>query len=201
MTDLLDNFKQKWQAAPVDSDRLRATNRLLTDKFTRSRVIVMQDRLAARIGRYCLLALVLPLLTPMLYRILEFPLSLCIVYAAFGVIMLFLNWWLYRTLNSIDFFRMPVMQALSILARFRRYYMIVRIIGTCIGLPLVAWMITCVYKGDDTSMLWGMYAGFVIGLTIGISKMLRDRAMTRTLIDTLRDHADGPEDAPEESVK
>ncbi len=198
MTDLLDNFKQKWQEAPVDTDRLHATNRLLTDKFTRSRVIVMQDRLAARIGRYCLLALVLPLLTPMLYRILEFPLSICIVYAAFGVIMLLLNWWLYRTLNSIDFFRMPVMQALSILARFRRYYLRTRIVGICIGMPLVAWMITYVYKGDDRSMLWGMYAGCAIGLIIGVNKMLRDRAMTRTLINTLRDHADRPGDEHEE---
>lgn len=187
MTDNLDDIKSKWQSIKIDNDSLRLANKRLSDELRRRPVESLQDRLARRIFRNCILAMVLPLLSPILYISLNMPMWLTIFYAAFGVMMCGLQSLLYRYIKQEQLTLMAVVEAIERAVHFKIYQLRIRLVGMIVGMTLVTGIFVYLVDADDLAALYGAIVGLVVGLALGCYKFYTDLAISKKIIKSLEE--------------
>lgn len=187
MTDNLEDIKSKWQSIKVDNESLRRANERLSDELRRRPVESLQDRLAGRIFRNCILAIVLPLLAPVLYFTLKMPMWLTIFYAAFGLMMCGLQTFLYEYIKREQLTLMAVVDAIERAVHFKLYQLRIRLVGMIVGMTLVTGIFVYLVDADDLVALYGAIVGLVVGLAVGCYKFYTDLAISKKIIKSLEE--------------
>lgn len=187
MTDNLDDIKSKWQSIKIDNDSLRLANERLSDELRRRPVESLQDRLAGRILRNCILAIVLPLLAPVLYFTLKMPMWLTIFYGAFGLMMCGLQTFLYEYIKREQLTLMAVVDAIERAVHFKIYQLRIRLVGMIVGMTLVTGIFVYLVDADDLAALYGAIVGLVVGLAVGCYKFYTDLAISKNIIKSLEE--------------
>lgn len=186
----IEQLKDIWNRTKVDNDRLRQANRQLSEQLATAKAGSLQDAFARRVRNYSIIALLLPLIAPMLYYVLSMPLWVSVVYSLFGVICFAINFWLFRYIKAYRLASMPVLQAVTRATKIRYYQIRTRIACIVLGLPVIVILLALLYDSGDAAIIISAFVGLVIGLAIGITKLMTDLSYTRRMLAALSEFSD-----------
>lgn len=185
MTDNLDELRRQWQKISVHDDCLDHANAQISERLAHGHVASLQQTLYKSVRRKIFIGLLLPILAPALYFTLGLPVWICIIYAAFGLLMSLLQYSFAKFINEKDLMSLPVAEAFQraiiIKIRHKRQHFIGYILGLLLCVTL-AWALP---DEDKLYLLIAGAIGLIIGLAISIPIMIRDRRLLRQIISTL----------------
>lgn len=190
MEENLDKLKDIWNRTKIDNDLLQQTNRELSEKLATAKAGSLQDTFARRIRNISFLGLFLPVLAPTLYYMFSFPLWMSVVYSLYGIVRFVIGYMLYRYINACSLATMPVIQAVTRVAKIRIYYIRVRILCLLLGLPIIVMLMVLFYDMGEISITIGAVVGLIVGLILGLSRMLKDLSYTRRILAALSEFAE-----------
>ncbi len=185
MTDNLDQLKEQWRRLSVGGQRLDDANRRITDELTRRRVSTTQQRLAKRLRKYVILGLVLPVLAPTLYYVLECPLWFAILYGLFGILMMVANAFLVNYIREADLISMPVADAVRRAVNIRLWQTRIRIMGIACGAALLASLFFFIADRNEPGLIFAGIIGLAVGLSVSIPRCLKNMRLARRLEESL----------------
>lgn len=165
----LEEMKTSWESA-CSNARVRRGDYHFTDHDYTS-----YDRLTKRyrtFSRLSLVALVISFFNGM-HSVTVFgntPSWLWIAFMAFFMIVAIMDYWLYRSMQGINFNVMAVEEVLRKTMVLRKRHIQFIFILMPLAIFIVVYFAIC--NRDNMAMVYGIVAGFIIGLTVGIMKLL-----------------------------
>lgn len=156
----------------------------------RARSSARADRARARLRstylRSAAWAVLVMLLAPELYLIVDMPIWFCVVYCAFGAMMMVLTLRLASVLNRADYLSCPVLEAQAHLADVVRLRRRIETIGWLAGASLIATFLYILWAMGETEAFWGGCAGGIVGIAVAIRKIHRQNRLLRQMEQELR---------------
>lgn len=187
MDDNFENIKQQWSRLAARTDALEEANRRLAQQFANTRASSLQDKLAWRISLMGWIALLLPVLAPTIYYVIELPWWVALIYGIFGVAMSVGHFALSEFIRAQRLAELPVADAIVRATRIRRWQSRLTIAGIIVGVSVIALMGFMVPLGPEReAILVGGAVGLAIGLPIGIYRTLANARLSRQLLDSVR---------------
>ena len=178
----LEQLRNTWQKARVNSELLETDNRKLAESLAAGRAQTARDKLAGYYRRSFIVALLLPALSP----VLDFPVWIAAVYASFGVVMGILNLCFSNYIKRCDYLAQPIVSALADAVKIARYQRYLRSFGISMGGALIATMFFDAVDHSEFHIIIAFIVGLVLGVIIGIIKFRWMSALTRQMQDELR---------------
>lgn len=182
----LEQLRNTWQKARVNSELLETDNRKLAESLAVGRAQTARDKLAGYYRRSFIVALLLPALSPVLVKVLDFPVWIAAVYASFGVVMGILNLCFSNYIKRCDYLAQPIVSALADAVKIARYQRYLRSFGISMGGALIATMFFDAVDHSEFHIIIAFIVGLVLGVIIGIIKFRWMSALTRQMQDELR---------------
>lgn len=164
----IEKLKSTWRMMGEQIGDLKAENRRIAEKLAAGKAETSKKKLAklAKVGIVC--AILLPILAPLLYYLLNFQMWIAILYGVFGVIMGVANIFFYNKIMDNDYLSLPLVKALSEAYKIRIYLRNVRILGISMGLVVILSMAIEMIIREKWNIVVGMSVGCVLGMIIGI---------------------------------
>lgn len=181
----LDEMKSEWLALKVKNETLQQKNKELTRRLVDANVVSNQQKLA-RNYRIGYMGFCFPFLAWMLYELIHLSVTLCIVYAVYGIILGCFDLWFMGFIKKADYVTMPTVDALSHASKvviYQNWATIASIIA-CIGV-LIPLFYEMSVLGEDSVILGGVIGG-IIGGAIGARKCINNHRLARRMLAELR---------------
>ena len=177
----LEELKNQWNRLSVRVERLEEENRRLARELATGRAISSQTKLVRRLHQHAICGLILPVLSPFLITVLKMPLWVAICYAVFGIICMFIDLWLARTVKNNNLSTQTVMTSLRNMLRFKRNQRRIQCVLIVVCFTFLAFAFFP-YLAPEQHMFIGGLIGLVLGLIFGI---LEYRKKTRLINDII----------------
>lgn len=189
----IEQLKSTWRSMGEHIDKLEHENRRMAKELAAGNATTAQVRLAKTARRSINCAIFLPLLSPLIYYYLDFPLWIAVLYATFGIIMGIANLLLYNTIIKNDYMSLPLVEALASAVKIRHTLRNVRILGVSLGLGIILSLIFDTLDRNESAILVGLITGFIGGTIIGARKWVEQTKLTRDIIRELRNAIHQPD--------
>lgn len=189
----IEQLKTTWRSMGDHIDKLEQENRRMAKELAAGNAKTAQERLAKTARRSIDCAVLLPLLSPLIYYYLDFPLWIAVLYASFGILMGIANLVLYNTIIKNDYMSLPLVEALASAVKIRRTLRNVRVLGICLGLGITLSLVFETLDRNESAILGGLITGFICGAIIGLRKWMEQTKLTRDIIRELRNAIHQPD--------
>ena len=177
----IEELRNTWKKARVKTEKLDSDNRRAAALLARSRAVSAQQKLARRYKVSLIASFLMPFLSPMLLK-LGFSVFVALLYAFYGVVMVFANFSFYRYIVSTDLASLPVVPALFRAVNIVRRQKLTSTLSMAFAFMLCLTMIAQAFYDNEDSVFLGMATGFVLATVIGAVKY---RYMSR-LADSIK---------------
>lgn len=183
----IEKLKSTWRMMGEQIGDLEAENRRIAEKLAAGKAETSKKKLAklAKVGIAC--AILLPILAPLLYYLLNFQMWIAILYGVFGVIMGVANIFFYNKIMDNDYLSLTLVKALSEAYKIRIYLRNVRILGISMGLVVILSMAIEMIIREKWNIVVGMSVGCALGMIIGIKGWTEESRLSRQIIRDLRE--------------
>lgn len=187
----IEELRQNWQRAKIKCETLEAENRRLARELATGRATTVRDRLSRHYLRSALSALViLPLFSPLLVHVLNFPLWAAILYAVFGIIIGIINLWFSQYIKHSDYTSVSIIESLAKAEKIARYQRNIEIFAIVFCLVVLITMFSIMIDINERDVLLGFFIGLAIGIVIAIKKYLYMHSLTRQMQQELKSLAE-----------
>lgn len=164
----LEEMKASWESACSNAKDMK-------DIGNQELCETSHDRLARRYRNFFRLSLVAMFISFIngIHSVSLFgntPSWLWIAFMAFFMIAAIMDYWLYRSMQGINFNNMTVEEVLHSTMYLRKRHIQFIFILMPLAIFIVVYFAIC--NKDNAAMAYGIAAGFIIGLTAGIMKLL-----------------------------
>lgn len=177
----IEELRSTWKKARVKTEKLDGDNRRAAALLARSRAVTAQQKLARHYKVSLIASLLMPVLSPMLLK-LGFSVFVALLYAFYGVVMVFANFSFYRYIVSTDLASLPVVPALFRAVNIVRRQKLTSILSMAFAFMLCLTMVAQAFYDTEDSVFLGMATGFVLAVVIGAVK---NRKLSR-LADSIK---------------
>ncbi|MCM1067645.1 MAG: hypothetical protein NC418_08760 [Muribaculaceae bacterium] len=174
----------------IDTARLDRDSGRVMSQLKAGKIKSAQSRLAAYFTRNGIFGMCLPALAPLIFVVLEFPLWVACIYAAFGLVIGCLNFELGCRVRRVNYMSLPVVTALAKVVDIHRRMVRVRVAGICTGLVLIATLMAYSLDSDNRYMFIGFLVGLAIGVPVAWFKYRMGERLVRVLSEELHSMLD-----------
>ncbi|MDE6484949.1 MAG: YhcB family protein [Duncaniella sp.] len=178
----IDELKRTWNNIDPGSAMPASSAEGIEQRVALHLVASTRDKLSTQFYRMAVLCVASPLLLIPLWT---FSHPLVITATAFFLIMAILQLVLGLKTDRIDITRTSAARALDGTVRLESLRGTFRVIGMCLGLPVIVFLGWVLYEQHDTGLFIGFVAGVVIGAVIGIAKNARLAQQIRLMKEEL----------------
>lgn len=180
-----------WQNLAPSHKNEEASRHHFVDKLRRNRGDVLTRRLRRRFNILILLSLSIILFGFVMQRTFHATHILQVSYTVFGIMELIMSSYGRRRLDRLYYLDLPCTEAAARVLGFRRFYSQVRIIGICLGVPVIILLLYELYNIDPDLFYCGLTGG-IIGGIIGLRMEIKNRRDINSLLSTFTDAAEMP---------
>ena len=185
----LDKIKSEWMSLKVENESLQLKNKELTRRLVEERVVSNQQKLA-RSYRIGYIGLYFPLLALLLYNVIHASVTLCVIYAVYGIILGSFDLWFMNYITKVDYITLPTVDALAHASKVVIYQNWATIASIIAGICVLAPFFYEISLFGDDSIIWGGVIGGIIGGSIGARKCISNHRIARRMLAELRNIED-----------
>lgn len=178
----IDELKRTWNNIDARSTMPPASAEGIEQRVALHLVASTRDKLSTQFYRMAILCVVSPLLLIPLWT---FSHTLVIAATCFFLIMAILQLILGVKTDRIDITRTTTARALDGTIRLESLRGAFRIVGMCLGLPVIAFLGWVLYEQHDLGLFIGFVAGVAVGAIIGLAKNARMARQIRLMKEEL----------------
>lgn len=182
----LEQMRHNWQKAKLNSGLLEADNRKLAEKLATGRIATAHTKLLRVYRLSAISAAALPVLSPLLVKVLGFPVWTAVAYALFGLVMCILNIAFALFIKRSDVISRPIVEALTSAVKIASYQRYLRAFSLSTGSALIITMFVNALDHSEYHLVIAFVIGLVIGGALGVIKFRRMSALTHQMQDELR---------------
>ena len=187
MDDNLNKLKQQWQQLSDRNKSLNEANLRLAEKLAHKATTSLQERLSQRVSRTGWIALLIPLISPLLYFELNMPWWVAVLYAVFGILMSWKAFSFSLYIQDSYLIDLPVADAIKRASDIKIRLNRNEFLGIVLGFILLCIMALTIPDGPEhTAIIVGGTIGLVIGSAIGIRLYMSNMRIARDLLRSLK---------------
>lgn len=189
----LEELRRVWQKTRLNDSRLEDDNRRMAERIVGGRVATTQNRLASHYRTSFFGGLLLPIISPFIFYVLDFPIWVAALYAFFGLVMAAVNISFSRYIESCRFMSEPVVKALADAVTIAKRQRLIRAFGISCGLVICVTMFYYGFESSEWAIIQGLCIGMAVGLVFGYIKFRHLSRLVRTLQNELSSLLDNNE--------
>lgn len=186
MKDPLDNLKDIWKSTELNSRQLEEANRQCSRRLASAKAVTLRQRLYRQALRTGCAGIILPMLAPLLYRVLDIPLWYAIAYAIFGLLAGCISFVIAGQIKSCDLASMPVAEVMEKMVANQRLQIVKTLVAAIFGSVLAAILACLVWDSSEPLALASFFAGLALGLSVAIPSTIRRFRSISSIIADLR---------------